>query len=1214
MNSKRLVLSFFLVLSLLLAPFAGAISIASAAPLAAPTCHSSSPTSGAYTVSLCFTVPAANAILTGNTTVTATATVTGTNPGVQRMIFYLNSLYQLTDYQSPYTFTLPTAKWVDGAYSLSVSALMRDAFTSQQTIMPVTFSNGVTTPPVNTNTFHPSAGLPANGSPFVVVAVGDGASGETSAVNVSNLIGSLNPNLLLYLGDVYEKGSPLEFFNWYGAQTNNFGTYKAITNPTIGNHEYSNSSTAAGYFDYWDNIPNYYSYNAGGWHFISLNSNQSRIGVTSTSPQYLWLQQDLAANAQTCTIAYYHHPLFNIGPEGSTTQMSAIWSLLAQSGVEMVINGHDHTYQRWVPLNGSGQPSANGITEFVAGASGHGLQTIKTSDTRVAYSIDVSPTAFGALKLTLNTNGASFQYVNTSGTVLDSGTVPCVPFGPDTQAPTVPTGVTATSPSHYQVNLSWSASSDNVGVTGYRISRNGSVLVSVPGSSLSYLDSTASPSTQYSYTVDAFDQAGNHSAPSAPVNVTTLAMPASLTIPSVADTYVSASSPTTNYGTATTFRMDASPDLHSYLRFQVQGTMGVPITRATLKIYSNTTSSIGVQALGVSNTTWGETTTNFNNAPALGSVLASSGAMTANTWVSLNITPYITGDGTYSLGVQTTSSSAMSFQSKEATTNKPQLLLEFGPIADTQAPGKPGGVNAAAAGSSQINLSWTASTDNVGVTGYSIFRNAALVTTVPSSSLSYQDINLTPSTTYSYTLDAFDLAGNHSALSAPVNATTAPLPDTQAPTVPANVNGAATGTPQVNLTWSASTDNIGVTGYTIYRGGVSLTTVSGSTLSYTDLAVSPSTNYIYTVDAFDLAANHSAVSAPVNVTTPALSDTQAPSIPSGVGAVSPNPNQVNLAWNASTDNVGVTGYSIYRNGANLTTVPGNVLTYSDTTVVPSTSYAYTVDAYDLAGNHSSVSTAANVTTGSLPDTQPPTVPTGLNAVSSSPTKVDLSWGAASDNVAVTGYTIYRDGGSLTTVSGSTLSFSDTTVAPATAYTYTVDAFDQAGNHSSKSGPAAVTTQSLATSLTFGPVADTYVSASSPTSNYGTATTLRTDGSPDLHGYLRFNVQGIAGRTISKVTLKLYANSSSNQGIQILAVSDNSWIETAVNYNTAPALGSALNAPAPFPTGAYVSFDITGYITADGVYNLGFLTPSSTAISLQSREASSNNPQLILEFN
>ena len=584
MNSKRLFVSFFVVLSLLVAPLTGGNSIVSAAPLTAPTCHSSSPSSGAYTVSLCFSTPAASATLTGNTTVTVAATVTGTNPGIQRMVFYLNSLYQLTDYQSPYTFTLPTAKWVDGTYSLSVSALMRDAFTTQQTIMPVTFSNGVTTPPVNTNTFQPSPGLPANASPFVVVAAGDGASGETQAVNVSNLMGSLNPNMVLYLGDVYEKGTGLEFYNWYGGQTNNFGTFKAITNPTIGNHEYSASSTAAGYFDFWDNVPNYYSYNAGGWHFISLNSNRTRIAIGPTSAQYQWLQQDLAANSQACTIVYYHHPLFNIGPEGSTSQLSDIWSLLAQSGVEIVLNGHDHTYQRWVPLNGSGQPSATGITEFVVGGSGHGLQTIKTSDTRVAYSTDANPTAFGALKLVLNTHGASFQYVNTANTVLDSGAIPCGSFGPDTQAPTVPTSVTATSPSHYQVNLSWSASSDNVGVTGYRISRNGSVLVSVSGSTLSYVDSTASPSTQYSYTVDAFDQAGNHSAASTPASVTTPPMPASLSFPPVADTYVSSSSPTTNYGNATTFRLDASPDLHGYLRFQVQGTMGVPITRATLRV------------------------------------------------------------------------------------------------------------------------------------------------------------------------------------------------------------------------------------------------------------------------------------------------------------------------------------------------------------------------------------------------------------------------------------------------------------------------------------------------------------------------------------------------------------------------------------------------------------------------------------------------------
>ena len=138
-----------------------------------------------------------------------------------------------------------------------------------------------------------------------------------------NLVNSLKPNLFLYLGDVYESGSMAEFYNWYGNGPANFSSLRAITNPTIGNHEYGNGIGGVGYFDYWNNIPNYYSFNAGGWHFISLNSNQSKIDVTSTGAEYKWLAQDLSANVQPCTIAFYHQPLFNIGPEGSTTGLAA---------------------------------------------------------------------------------------------------------------------------------------------------------------------------------------------------------------------------------------------------------------------------------------------------------------------------------------------------------------------------------------------------------------------------------------------------------------------------------------------------------------------------------------------------------------------------------------------------------------------------------------------------------------------------------------------------------------------------------------------------------------------------------------------------------------------------------------------------------------------------------------------------------------------------
>ena len=348
-----------------------------ALPLANP-CASSTPSSGAYTVTLCFTAPSSGSTVTGPVSVTVSVSVTGTNPGIQRVVFYINTSYLLTDFLSPYSFALPTMKWQDGSYTLGVEAVMRDAYiTANRATINLIFSNGNAQPPVNPNTFTPTSGTtPPNGSPFIVAAGGDGADGATYAGKVSSPITTINPNLFLYLGDVYEKGSVAEFYNWYGTGGTNFSNFLSITDPTIGNHEYSSSSGGAGYFDYWNNIPNYYSYNAGGWHFISLNSNPSHIGVSKTSAQYAWLAQDLAANASMCTIVYYHHPLFNIGPEGPTTAMADIWALMAQNGVSIVLNGHDHDYQRWVPLGWKWKPQCIGITEFVAGGAGHGLQTI----------------------------------------------------------------------------------------------------------------------------------------------------------------------------------------------------------------------------------------------------------------------------------------------------------------------------------------------------------------------------------------------------------------------------------------------------------------------------------------------------------------------------------------------------------------------------------------------------------------------------------------------------------------------------------------------------------------------------------------------------------------------------------------------------------------------------------------------------------------------
>ncbi len=148
-------------------------------------------------------------------------------------------------------------------------------------------------------------------------------------------------------------------------------------------------------------------------------------------------------------------------------------------------------------------------------------------------------------------------------------------------------------------------------------------------------------------------------------------------------------------------------------------------------------------------------------------------------------------------------------------------------------------------------------------------------------------------------------------------------------------------------------------------------------------------------------------------------------------------------------------------------------------------------------------------------------------------------------------------------------------------------------------------------MTFTAAADTYVNSSAPTVNNGTKTTLRTDGSPIVNSYLRFNVSGITG-TVTRVRLLIFANSSLNTGITANAVADTSWGETSMTYNNAPAMGGALVTSSSIATGTWVTLTVTGYITADGTYSFGITDPSATAISLASRESGANTPQLIID--
>jgi chitodextrinase len=180
-----------------------------------------------------------------------------------------------------------------------------------------------------------------------------------------------------------------------------------------------------------------------------------------------------------------------------------------------------------------------------------------------------------------------------------------------------------------------------------------------------------------------------------------------------------------------------------------------------------------------------------------------------------------------------------------------------------------------------------------------------------------------------------------------------PTGDIQAPTVPTGLTATAASTSQINLSWSASTDNVAVVGYKIYRGGGYLTSVSGTSTSNTGL--SAGTPYCYQVSAYDAANNESYLSTVVCATTNAAADPIAPTVPTGLTATVFSSTQTDLSWSASTDNVGVVGYKIYRGGVYLKSVTG--ASTSDT-VTANTQYCYTVSAYDGAPNESAQSTQA----------------------------------------------------------------------------------------------------------------------------------------------------------------------------------------------------------------------------------------------------------------
>ena len=334
------------------------------------------------------------------------------------------------------------------------------------------------------------------------------------------------------------------------------------------------------------------------------------------------------------------------------------------------------------------------------------------------------------------------------------------------------------------------------------------------------------------------------------------------------------------------------------------------------------------------------------------------------------------------------------------------------PPPDTQAPSIPAGLTLGAVTATSAPLSWTAATDNVGVTGYQVSLNGVAGATVTATS--YAFTGLSCGTTYTLGVRARDAAGNLST-AATRSATTGACPDTQAPSAPTALTAGAVTPTSIPLGWAASTDDVGVTGYQVSLNGVPGATVTGTGYAFTGLTCG--TTYTLGVRARDAAGNFSDP-ATATAQTADCPDTQAPSMPANLVSGTVSDTTIPLSWDAATDDVGVTGYQVSLNG-----VPGATVTatsYAFTGLSCGTTYTLGVRARDAAGNLSAPATASVATSACPIDDEPPTAPTALGVGTPAATSLPLSWTAATDNVGVTGYQVSLNGVDGATVTGHRL--------------------------------------------------------------------------------------------------------------------------------------------------------------------------------------------------
>ena len=453
----------------------------------------------------------------------------------------------------------------------------------------------------------------------------------------------------------------------------------------------------------------WYAFDAGKARFYILEASwaNSNVGTSNlygddaaahwsvSSPEYQWLTNDLAAHPGGLKFAFFHFPMYSAnGSEVSDTFLEGaspkLEGLLGDYGVNIVFNGHAHIYTRSTP-SAPGRP-----VTYVTGGGGATLESVSKCGAPVAAAIGWSPSsnhgsACGSLSapatpdrvyhfLLVSVNGSQVTVTPTDelGRTFDVQTYTFSGGGGggDTQNPTPPTNLQAIG-STGKVDLTWTAGTDDTGVTGYRVFRGGTQIDQI-GAVTSYTDTNVTAGSTYTYTLQSMDAAGHTSVQSDPA---TAIVPSGgggqLTFTPTDDASIIQGSPSTNFGADPTLQTDGSPIKDYLLKFDVSGIGASTVSSATLRLFVVDPSPSGGVVRATTTSGWSEGSVTWSNAPpSASSPTASIPKVSTGTWITVDVKPFVTGDGVVSLRVSSTNTDGADYVSKQgAAANVPQLIV-----------------------------------------------------------------------------------------------------------------------------------------------------------------------------------------------------------------------------------------------------------------------------------------------------------------------------------------------------------------------------------------------------------------------------------------------------------------------------------------------------------------------------------------------------------